>query len=189
MVRRVTVAVLAALATLVAATPARADTYTVTGSGDDPSPSGCVDTGGGTHTCTMLRAAVLAANAPGRPGLHPHHLFDREPVGRRPSRPPTTRTSSVCWAVRARRRSTRPACSAPAFQIGNSATVTLGLMTIRGGTNTNVDVIAGSEVLLAYARVTGAVSGPGVVNEGTLDVTFRLSSTATPAAASTTSGT
>ena len=62
---RLRVATLVAAASLAAAAPAAADTYTVTGGGDNSIPGGCENTGGGTWTCNTLRGAVQEANANG----------------------------------------------------------------------------------------------------------------------------
>src|SRR5689334_12005969 len=59
---RLRLAMLAATASLVVASPAAADTYTVTGSGDNSIPPGCAPAGPGAWTCSMLRAAVEEAN-------------------------------------------------------------------------------------------------------------------------------
>ena len=80
------VATLVAAASLAAAAPAAADTYTVIGSGDNSIPAGCAPTGTGTWTCNHLRGAVQEANAHGVADTIVIAVPTVTPVGRTPIR-------------------------------------------------------------------------------------------------------
>src|SRR5215207_9809023 len=165
------VATLVAAASLAAAVPAAADTYTVTGGGDNSIPGGCENTGSGTWACNSLRGAVQQANADG--------VADTIVVA----------TSTVTLSVNAAipisselniigtsARETvidATGAQAPAFEVGGGATASFTNLTIRRGTGGNVVVVSGTATF-AFTRVTGSLSGAGIVNEGTANVTFSL---------------
>ena len=57
--------------------------------------------------------------------------------------------------------------------MGGGATASFTNLTIRRGTGGNVVVVSGT-ANFAFTRVTGSLSGAGIVNEGTTNVTFSL---------------
>src|SRR5580698_2791080 len=61
---RVVLAALCLLASLLIASPAWANIYTVTTSGDDAGTTPCSG-GGGSYTCNTLRDAIVTANGAG----------------------------------------------------------------------------------------------------------------------------
>ena len=167
---RLRVATLVAAASLAAAAPAAADTYTVIGSGDNSIPAGCAPTGSGTWTCNHLRGAVNEANANGMADTIVIAVptvtlsVDAIPINSELNIIGTSARQTIIDATGAQ---------APAFEVGGGATASFTNLTIRRGTGGNVVVVSGT-ANFAFTRVTGSLSGAGIVNEGTANVTFSL---------------
>ena len=167
---RLRVATLVAAASLAAAAPAAADTYTVIGSGDNSIPAGCAPTGSGTWTCNHLRGAVNEANANGMADTIVIAVptvtlsVDAIPINSELNVIGTSARQTIIDATGAQ---------APAFEVGGGATASFTNLTIRRGTGGNVVVVSGT-ANFAFTRVTGSLSGAGIVNEGTANVTFSL---------------
>ncbi|MDA0164683.1 hypothetical protein OM076_30730 [Solirubrobacter ginsenosidimutans] len=166
--------IVAALAlSLLTASPAAAETYFVTGTGDTGDPVGCVT----PASCPTLRDAVLEAG--------------RDPNEDAISLPPGTITltagqfqlTSNVGIVGAGARATTIQGASPArvFDVEGPVTVSFSNMTIAGGAPVsgdggNILVGQGSHVGLVFARVTGgtAISGGGIANSGTLTIANSL---------------
>ncbi|MBE2316810.1 right-handed parallel beta-helix repeat-containing protein [Solirubrobacter sp. CPCC 204708] len=163
------VATLAVAASLVVASPAAADTFTVTGFGDGS--GSCAPNGPtGIWACTTLRAAVDQASAiTGEDtislgaGEYSVNAGDLELAG------------SIQIAGAGPRQTTVRSVDSPqpVFTAGGGADVTLALMTIRGGTN-GISIVGGAEVGMTFTRVTAATGTAGILNAGTVVVTNSL---------------
>jgi hypothetical protein len=165
------------LVALIAAAPARADSYAVTGSGDSATPAPCTAVGAGAWTCETLRAATLAANAdpnadfiavgPLPVQLNAGSLVISENVTIAGSGAQVTTVGGVDLSDRV-------------FTITNTSVVDLSGMTVSGGFNSglggNILVEIGSELSLRLARVTrgNAISGGGIAVRGKLTVDTSL---------------
>ncbi|MDA0181836.1 right-handed parallel beta-helix repeat-containing protein [Solirubrobacter phytolaccae] len=169
---RLRVAMLAVAASLAVAGPAAADTYTVTGSADNSIPAGCAPAGAGAWTCTMLRAAVNAANA--STTVDDEILITSPTVNLPVGQIDITDNATIAGLGARQTTIDATGAGAPAFRITGNSTVTLANMTVRRGTNANVDVFDGSQVSLAFVRLTAATSGVGLLNEGEAIVTYSL---------------
>lgn len=166
---RLRVALLAAAASLVASAPAAASTYTVTGFGDSLSGT-CQPAGEGAVSCTTLRAAVQSAN----------EGADEDTIALsagtyvvNSGQIVINQTVTVAGAGARATVIDATGNGAPTFTVSGQD-ITLGNLTVRGGSGANVSVVPGGDLGLAFTRLTGAQTGVGAVNEGTLTVTFSL---------------
>jgi len=167
---------LAVAASLVVASPAAADTFTVTGGGDNSIPGGCQPTGSGTLTCNSLRGAVNEAND-NPPGEADTIIIAVPTVTLSVGALQVSADMNFISATAGTGANTvidATGGQAPAFRIGGSATVSFTSLTIQNGTGENVIVFSGSDVSFAFSRLTGAQGGPGLTNEGNTTLAFSL---------------
>ena len=171
-----TAALIAIVASLAVAGPARADSYIVTGTGDSVSPGGCESLGQGVWTCAFLRAAIDAANVNANAdsiGLT---------VGTIVLQSPLSITQDVTISGGGARSTVIDGDGeVRAFTIGSGADVTLATMTIRDGANVpgnggNIAVAPSATLSLLYGRVTNGTAdrGAGIYNQGQVEIFFSL---------------
>jgi len=165
---------LAVAASLVVASPAAADTYTVTNGLDTSSPAGCANTGSGTWTCNQLRGAIQEANA--TPAADTIIIAVPTVTLAFASLPINADVNIIAQSAGTGTNAEIDAtgAQAPAFQLGGGATATFTALTIRRGTGSNVFVGSGSTANFIFSRITGSLSGPGIDNEGDAELVFSL---------------
>ena len=164
---RIRVATLAAAAGLAAAAPAAADTYTVTGGGDNSIPGGCARHGR-AWTCNSLRGAVNESIA--RAGAD-EIVITAATVTL--SFTTLALNDDVTIAGAGARATTIDAAgiSGPAFRIGSSADAVLGHDDPGRNRRQHLGARRRDGWSVAGAGDRGQ-DGPGVLNEGQLDTTL-----------------
>jgi cell division septation protein DedD len=166
--------IVAALAlSLLTASPAAAETYFVTGTGDTNDPQGCLT----PASCPTLRDAVLEA------GRNAGQDAISLPVGVIALTAGQLQLTGDVGIVGAGARATtiQAASLSRVFDVEGTVTVSFANMTIAGGAPSsgdggNILVGTGSHVGLVFARVTGgtAGNGGGIANSGTLTIANSL---------------
>ena len=175
---RVTVAVLAVMASLAFASSARAqNTYQVTGTADQLSPPPCQQIQPSIYTCSSLRGAVVAANdSDGADVIGP--LLGTYDLNQQLS----INDDLSLVGSGARVTTISPGGDTTrVMSIGSSASVSAVGLTIAdghvvSGAGGNIAIAQGSTLTLVFARVTGGIAnqGGGILNEGTLNIGYSL---------------
>jgi len=161
---------------LVAAAPAKADSFIVTGGGDAAQPPAC-QFANGTYSCSTLRAALLrAAELPNTP----HGITIAAPTVTLSAGSLSVVGEIVITGLGARTTTVSGADSQRVFTINQGSTAALVNMTIRDGfsptTGGNILVSPNAALQMVYVRVTGgrASDGAGITNDGELIVQASL---------------
>jgi hypothetical protein len=165
------------VAALFAASPALADTYSVTGPDDTPTPPACQPVTTDAWTCPTLRSAVNAANADAEAdfiGIGPIAvLLNAGDLG-------ITENVTIAGAGAEVTSVGGVTLEDRVFTISNTSVADISGLTVRGGFSPglggNILVEIGSELSVRLARVTGgnAISGGGIAVRGRLTVDTSL---------------
>jgi len=176
--RRVTVAILALVASLALAGPARADLFQVTTTNDISDPGPCLQIQPGLWNCETLRSAVnQAAQLTGQDSIS-------LPAGQYTLRLGVVELSSDVFIVGESARTTTVSTGVPdshVFQVADGVTAGLANLTVSGGSNPsgyggNLFVESTGTLSLAFVRVTGgtALRGGGILAQGTVSLVNSL---------------